>query len=323
MQNFKPFVSIVIPAFNAGPTLSQTVRACMDQDYPKDKFEIIVVDDGSDDNTRDVAAGFNVRYIYQKKSGPASARNNGWRNSKGEAVCFTDADCIPESDWISKLVRHYNADNTGAVAGSYSVHGSPYLLDKFVHYEIQDRHSRMPEHISSFGTYNVMIKRAVLEATAGFNPEYYKASGEDTDLSYKITGAGYKIYFAKDASVSHKNILRLWKYLIVQFRHGYWRMKLYRGNISKIAGDEYGYWKDFLEVPLAIALIFSLFFGSGYRAMLTAGLFLIQLPLAVKISFQAKDAIYLSFSLVTFIRAFVRVAGGMFGFIKFWIFRVG
>lgn len=319
----KPFVSIVIPAFNAVSTIGQTIKACLEQDYPKDKFEIVVVDDGSSDNTRDVAAGFNIRYIYQKKSGPASARNNGWRNSKGDAICFTDADCIPESDWVSKLVRHYNVNNTGAVAGSYSVHGSPYLLDKFVHYEIQYRHSRMPEYINSFGTYNTMVKKAVLEATGGFNPEYYRASGEDTDLSYKITRAGYRIYFAKDASVNHKNILRFWKYFLVQFRHGCWRMKLYKGNISMIARDEYGYWKDFLETFLVMALIFSLFFDHGYRAMLIAALFLIQLPLAVKIAFQAKDAIYLSFSFVTFIRAFVRIAGGIFGFIKFWIFRMG
>ncbi|MCX5693217.1 MAG: glycosyltransferase [Candidatus Omnitrophica bacterium] len=319
----KPYVSVVIPAFNSASTLSHTIKACMDQDYPKDRSEIIVVDDGSDDNTKDVAAGFNIRYVYQKKSGPASARNNGWRNSKGDAICFTDADCIPESDWVSKLVRHYNATSTGAVAGSYNVHGSPYLLDKFVHYEIQDRHSRMPEYISSFGTYNVMIKRAVLEVTGGFNPEYHNASGEDTDLSYKITGAGYRIYFAKDAFVSHKNILRLWRYLLIQFRHGYWRMKLYRGNISMIAKDEYGYWKDFLEVFLAMGFISSLFFDFGHRAMLIAALFLIQLPLAVKIAFQAKDVLYLGFSLVTFIRAFVRIAGGIFGFIKFWIFRMG
>ena len=322
----KPFVSIVIPAFNSASTLSPTIKACMDQDYPKDKFEVVVIDDGSDDNTKDAAAGFNVRYIYQKKSGPASARNNGWRNSKGDAICFTDADCIPESDWVSKLVRHYNSDNTGAVAGSYSVHGSPYLLDKFVHYEIQDRHSRMPEYISSFGTYNVMIKRAVLEVTSGFNPEYYKASGEDTDLSYKIIRAGYRIYFAKDAMVNHKNILRVWKYFLVQFRHGYWRMKLYKKNASMISRDEYGYWRDFLELSLGAASL--LFLAIGFKNSLIFSsisaciIFLIQLPLAIKVAFYERNIFYITFSFVTFFRVFVRVAGGVFGFIRFWIFII-
>ena len=173
----QPFVSIVIPAYNAASTIGQTIEACRNQDYPSDKIEIIVVDDGSKDNTKEAALRFGIKYISQKKTGPASARNSGWRNSKGGAICFTDADCIPEPDWVSKLVRHYGVSAIGAVAGSYSVHGSPYLLDKFVHYEIRDRHLRMPEFINSFGTYNVMIKRHVLEAVKGFNAEYYSASG--------------------------------------------------------------------------------------------------------------------------------------------------
>ncbi|MBU1912811.1 MAG: glycosyltransferase [Candidatus Omnitrophica bacterium] len=323
MQNLEPYVSIIIPAFNSGLTLGHTIEACLKQGYPEDKLEVIVVDDGSGDDTKAVVERFGVRYIYQEKAGPASARNNGWRNSKGDAICFTDADCIPEPDWVSKLVRHYGMNDIGAVAGSYSVHGSPYLLDKFIHYEIRDRHSRMPEYISSFGTYNVMIKKAILELTEGFNPEYYSASGEDTDLSYKIVKAGYKIYFERDALVSHKNILRLWKYLFVQFRHGYWRMKLYRENIPMITKDEYGYWKDFLEVLLILILTASLFFDFQYEGILIAALFIIQIPVAVKIVFEGKNILYIFFSFITFIRAFVRVIGGMLGFVKFWVFRMG
>lgn len=316
----QPFVSIVIPAFNAASTIGQAIAACKNQDYPKDRLEIIVIDDGSIDDTKDVVEGLGVRYIYQEKAGPASARNTGWMNSKGDVICFTDADCIPELDWVSRLVRYYNMNDIGAVAGSYNAHGSSYLLDKFVHYEIRDRHSRMFEYISSFGTYNVMIKRLVLKATGGFNIEYCNASGEDTDLSYRIIKAGYKIYFAKDAFVSHKNILKLWKYLIIQFMHGYWRMKLYKGNSLMITKDKYGYWKDFLEVFFVMALIFSLFFNFQHRSILITALFLIQLPIAIKIAFQDKNILHLGFSFVTFIRAFVRIIGGIFGFVKFWIF---
>lgn len=323
MQNPEPYVSIIIPAFNSGLTLSRTIEACLKQSYPEDKLEVIVVDDGSGDDTKAVVERFGVRYSYQEKAGPASARNNGWRNSKGEAMCFTDADCIPEPDWVSKLVRHYGINDIGAVAGSYSIHGSPYLLDKFVHYEIKNRHTRMRKYIHSFGTYNVMIKKSVLEATGGFDPGYCNASGEDTDLSYKIVKAGYKIYFERDALVSHKNILKLWKYFTVQFRHGYWRMKLYRGNSAMIARDEYAYWKDFLEVFLAMSVVFSLFFNFQYKVVLMAAFFIIQLPMAVKVAFDGKNILYAFFSFITFIRAFVRILGGMLGFIKFWIFRMG
>lgn len=319
----KPFVSIVIPSFNSAHTLGQAIEACLSQDYPKDRLEIIIVDDGSSDNIGEIVKGFGIKCIRQERSGPASARNLGWRNSKGDVVCFTDADCIPENNWVSKLIEHCNMDNTGAVAGSYSIHSSPYLLDKFVHYEIQERHSRMPDYINSFGTYNVMIKRQVLEATGGFNPEYHEASGEDTDMSYRIIKSGYKIYFARDALVNHKNILKLWRYFLVQFRHGYWRMKLYREDRPMIIKDEYAYWKDFVEIFVATALAVSIFFNLNMALELAIALLIIQLWGDLKIVKRGKNLLYIFFLFITFIRVFVRILGGIFGFVRFWIFRLG
>lgn len=318
-----PYISIIIPTYNSSSTLGQTIEACLGQDYPKDKREIIVVDDGSKDNTRMVAERSPVRYIYQQRKGPAAARNNGWRKSKGEALCFIDADCIPYKDWVTRLVQHYDKNGVGAVAGSYAIEGSKYLLDKFVHYEIKYRHSVMPEFTNSFGTYNVLVKRSVLDEVSGFDPLYWRASGEDSDLSYRIIKRGYKIYFEKTALVGHSNILRFWKYIIIQFRHGYWRMKLYKKNSSMIARDQYGYWKDFAEVFLVIALMLNLVLNFRNRifaaSILAIFLFAIQIPLTLKVSLEQKDIRYFMFSFVTFIRAFVRVLGGILGFVSFWI----
>jgi glycosyltransferase involved in cell wall biosynthesis len=321
----KPKVSIVIPTYNCAGLIEETIRACLEQDYPNEKLEILVVDDGSTDNTRSIVEKYPVRYIYQENKGPAAARNNGWRSAKGEAVCFIDADCIPRQNWVSKLIQHYSRKDIVSVAGSYAVGDTPYLLDKFVHHEIRYRHSMMPDYINSFGTYNVLIKRDVLEGLGGFDPAYRRASGEDSDLSYRIIKAGYKIYFEKDALVSHRNILRFWKYLMIQFQHGYWRMKLYRKNIFMIMQDEYSYWKDFVEILLVILLLFGFLLHIkdsviilGLLALL---LFIIQLPLSIEISLREKDFRYLLFSFIMFIRSFVRGLGGIFGFIAFWIAR--
>jgi len=127
----QPSISIIIPTYDSASTLSQTIEACLAQDYPRDKIEIIVVDDGSKDNTKKIAENPMVRYVYQERKGPASARNSGWAHSKGEALCFIDADCIPYKNWVSKLAQHYGQDRVGAVAGSYAVGDSRYLLDKF------------------------------------------------------------------------------------------------------------------------------------------------------------------------------------------------
>lgn len=321
----RPYISIIIPTFNSASTLGHTVEACLSQDYPKDRLETIVVDDGSSDNTKEIIKRFPVKYIYQKRNGPASARNNGWLNSNGEGICFIDADCVPYKDWISNLVQHYNKYNVGAIAGSYAVGGSRYLLDKFIHYEIKYRHSMMSVYTNSFGTYNVLVKRFVLEELGGFDPFYYNASGEDSDLSYRITKAGHKIYFEKGALVTHGNILRFWKYLAIQFRHGYWRMRLYKKNSSMVIKDEYGYWKDFIEIFLVTALIFYLLSNLQVKflisGILAITLFVIQMYLPLKISLEQGDIRYLIFSLVTFIRVFARFLGGIVGFITFWIIK--
>lgn len=317
------FLSIIIPTYNSASFIGQAIEACLAQDYPKDKIEIIVVDDASTDGTKGVVAKYPVKYIYQKKGGPAVARNRGYESAKGEVIFFTDSDCVVHKDWVSTLVKHYNKNDLGAVTGSYAVGDSQYLLDKFVHYEIEYRHSMMPKYVNSFGTYNVLIKRSVFKELKGFDPSYTSASGEDNDLSYRIINAGYKIYFEKNALVGHCNVLRFFKYILVQFRHSYWRMKLYKKYTPMILKDKYGYWKDFTEVFLVISLILSLFIDFQYKplalGLLLGSLFTIQLPLAVKISLEQKDFRYVIFSFITFIRAFVRVLGGIFGIISFWI----
>ena len=318
----RPKVSIVIPAYNSAATLRDTLEACLVQDYPKDKLEVIVVDDGSEDDTGEIAKSLPVKYIRQERKGPASARNNGWRTSGGEAICFIDSDCVPSKNWVSGLVRNFYEDKLGAVAGSYNVESSRYLLDKTVHYEIRYRHSMMPAYINSFGTYNVLIKRSVLQELEGFDPAYYTASGEDSDLSYRIIKAGYRIYFEKETLVSHRSMLRFLKYTMVQFKHGYWRMKLYKKNFTMIANDQYGYWKDFVEVGLVMAFFLSLVLNlQSIPALLAFFLFVIQLPLSVKMSLEQKDIRYMVFSFVTFIRAFVRFLGGMIGFISFCLIK--
>jgi len=318
----KPFISIIIPTHNSASTLAEGIKGCLNQDYPRDRLEIIVVDDGSKDDTKKVVESFPVKYIYQKKAGPASARNNGWRNSKGHGLCFIDADCIPYTNWVSKLARHCDRGDIDAVAGSYAVDGCRYLLDKFVHYEIKYRHSKMPEYTNSFGTYNVLVKRHVFEALGGFDSGYCNASGEDSDLAYRIIKAGHKIYFEKQALVSHHNSLRILKYFAVQFRHSYWRMKLYRKSTSMITRDEYGYWKDFAELFLVAGLAVCLSLNSfTLSALLAALLFVMQMPLSIKIFLAERDARYLIFSFVTFVRAFVRILGGILGFIAFWIIK--
>lgn len=254
-------VSIIIPAYNCDATIAKTISACLAQDCSV-PIEIIVVDDGSTDGTAERVRAFpGVRYARQENAGPASARNHGARLAGGEVLLFTDSDCVPHPDWASRLLSGLKQQEVAAVAGSYGIANPESLLARCVQSEIIYRHLRMPGFIRAFGSYNVAIKRGDFLAVGGFDERYRHASGEDNDLSYKFLAAGKKICFAREALVDHHHPVRVAQYLREQFRHGAWRVRMYRSHPRMMAGDDYTFWKDSGEVLLALmSLSFLLFF---------------------------------------------------------------
>ena len=126
--NSKPWVSVVVPAYNAESSIALCLEALMQQDYPGNLFEIIVVDDGSADATAHIVQGFPVRYVYQKNAGPAAARNHGAQKAAGEILLFTDADCVPDPDWVEEMVLAFRNPSIAAVKGAYR--NDPGVVEK-------------------------------------------------------------------------------------------------------------------------------------------------------------------------------------------------
>ena len=117
-------------------------------------------------------------------------------------------------------------------------------MARCIYTEILWRHTRlMPDFPNSFGSYNFCVSKKVFDAVGGFNAAYRNASGEDNDLSYKITKAGWRIYFKRKALVDHYHPTRVVKYLREQFRHGFLAGQNVQGPS---AHDERG-WVYFLE----------------------------------------------------------------------------
>ena len=252
-------VSVIVPAYNASATIGETLEALSKQDCSL-PFEVIVVDDGSLDNTADIVRSFaSVKYIFQKNAGPASARNQGSKLAQGEYLAFTDSDCIPHKDWISQLMAGFAgggplnpARTVAAVAGSYGIANPENCLARCIFKEIRWRHNHLvPDFPDVFGSYNVCIQKNVFEELGGFNPNYRRASGEDNDLSYKLIRSGRRIYFQRKALVDHYHPTLVFKYLEEQYRHGFWRLKMYKDHPGMMRGDGYTYWKDIMEIFLA------------------------------------------------------------------------
>jgi glycosyltransferase involved in cell wall biosynthesis len=198
-----PFVSIIVCSYNGAKTLAECLESLGRLDYPN--YEVILVDDGSTDNTREIAARFPaVRYVYQTNHGLSHARNHGAAIAKGEIFAYTDSDCMADPDWLYYLL-------STLLGGSYAGVGGPNVsppAQSWVqacvaaapggpsHVLLTDT---VAEHIPGC---NMAWYRWAFENVGGFDPEYHKA-GDDVDFCWRVQQAGHAIAFSPTAVVWH------------------------------------------------------------------------------------------------------------------------
>jgi len=317
-------VSVVIPAYNAARTIGEAVAHSLSQTKGSLQVELIVVDDGSTDDTAAVAESAGATVIRQRNAGPAAARNRGWESATGTFICFTDSDCIPTAGWLENLLDGFTDSQVGAVAGSYEIANPSSWLARWVQQEVMERHKRMPSFIRAFGSYNVAIPRHVLQATGGFDPVYRRASGEDNDLSYRIIKKGWRIAFRPQAKVAHFHPEKLWRYLTEQYRHVFWRAKLYKAHPDMTGGDDYTRVRDRIEPILVLGILgFALLAVLGITRLMWPLFFLLVLYFSIHLSWPVSwwlgegKADALPYCGVTFLRGFTRTFGLAVGFLRF------
>lgn len=315
-------ISVIIPAYNASRTIGSCVDAVLRQEAPGVDIEVIVVDDGSTDTTAQIVGTFErVQCLCQANAGPASARNHGAGHASGDILVFTDADCVPRPDWIRQLTAVFETDGVDAAAGSYGISNPGSLLARCVHREIRYRHvHRMGEWTDVFGSYNAAVRREVFEKISGFDESYRFPSGEDNDLSYRLRRAGVRIRFVKDARVDHVHPVSVRRYLYEQFRHGLWRVKMYRSFPGMMAGDGYTFWKDSLEVVFVLmtagAIAGGLIFPLAWQGLVPGMIFWVGLEVFFAWKFRLRtmgDVLF--FAWVMFLRSWARTAGFFSGFL--------
>lgn len=252
--------AVIVAVFNEEQHLSGLLDSLLSQTRPP--HEIIIVDDGSTDSTPALLKSYaardsRVRIFRQKNRGPAAARNLGWKESVSDLCVFTDGDCVPEADWLEKLLPALDHPEAGAAAGTYKTLNKHSLLARFIGHEIAWRHSRAGDTVDAHGSFNLAVRKSVLEETRGFKEFYKKPSGEDFDLTYRISRK-WKIAFVRSAVVGHYHPEKFWGYMKNQCRRGYDRMLVYRDHPEKKSGDSYTGGAAKYQVLGAGALLFSL-----------------------------------------------------------------
>lgn len=169
--------SIIVATYNREDILKKTLKGMLNQNYPS-KYEIIVINDGSTDNTKQILEEFSKHkkiriFNLEKKSGPAIARNTGIKMAKYPVIVIMDDDCIPEKNWLKKLVSKIS-DKIGMVS-SFDIYG---------------------------GTSTAFLRKALDEA-GYFDEKFPFAYREDTDLVFRILDKGYITMEINDAKFKH------------------------------------------------------------------------------------------------------------------------
>lgn len=210
------FISVIIPTYNRHQSLRRCLDSLTQQTYPKDAFEVIVVDDGSRDATKNAALSFtqelSLHYIYKNNGGPGSARNLGIHHAQGAIIAFIDDDCIAEKKWLENINMFFlNAPKALIVQGNTEVLEKNNLFHKM--HEVLSKAANekrivAPEiNISRkialfFGPLNAAVKKSALfEHDLLFDTTFY--CGEDIDLYRRIKKAGVDIHFDDKIAVEH------------------------------------------------------------------------------------------------------------------------
>ena len=215
-----PIVSVVVPTYRRPELLARCVRALVAQEYPADRLQVIVVEDGgvevgvpregrlgggkpersgagaSEWVVADARAETSIELVYLRvpSAGPAAARNAGWRRAVGEIVAFTDDDTIPDRRWVTEAIRCFAA-GADAVTGRTVVPLPDRPTDA-------ERNVRGLES-ASFATCNAFCRRDLLAAVGGFDPRFRWAYREDSDLEFRLLDAGARIVRNDAAVVVH------------------------------------------------------------------------------------------------------------------------
>ena len=193
-----PRVSVVVCTYNGGRTLEQCLRSLMALSYPN--YEVIVVDDGSTDDTQTILERFRrVRSIHQPNQGLSVARNVGLRAATGEIIAYTDSDCFADPDWLTHLVHQLQCTDAAAVGGPNLTPDDGRLAGCIAACPGQPTHvlesDQQAEHIPGC---NMAFHRDALEQIQGFDPQFRKA-GDDVDICWRLQQAGHWITFAPGA----------------------------------------------------------------------------------------------------------------------------
>lgn len=219
--------SIIIPTYARPRQLASCLHSLAHLDYSRDRFEVIVVEDGSRVPVESVTASLrdriNIRVFAQRHAGPATARNTGAAQARGEFLVFTDDDCEPAPGWLKKMAVYFSTSPDCVIGGRtlnalprnpYST-ASQILIDYLYAYYNQD-----PNQARFFTTNNLALPKKLFHEIDGFDVTYLCASAEDREFCSRWVHHGHRMTYASEALVYHAHELTFRTFWRQHFNYG-------------------------------------------------------------------------------------------------------
>lgn len=257
-----PFFSVIVPTYDRPDRLRECLRALGELRYPRDRYEVVVVDDGGRADLKAVvdalSDGPEISLLRQQNSGPASARNRGAEHARGTFLAFTDDDCRPDSEWLRAFALRF-AETPEAMLGGRTVNA---LTDNL----FSSASQRLVEYLYAyyiaagspfFTSNNIAVPRDRFLAVGGFRSIFRRAAGEDRDLCDRWLQKGMRMEYVEDAVVRHAHDMTARSFWRQHFNYGraafvYHEARRIEQQVQ-LTPEPIGFYIDLIQYPFRAA----------------------------------------------------------------------
>jgi GT2 family glycosyltransferase len=256
-------ISVVIPSYDRPAQLDACLDALGRSTYPREGFEVVVVDDGSPTPLDDIVArharSLRIALERQPNAGPAAARNRGAAVARGSVLAFTDDDCTPEPNWLTVLARHV-AERPGHMIGGRAVNvltsnpfssASQHLVSYLYEYGLKSA-GTLP-WTGFFASNNLAVPAAEFQRVGGFDVDFPLAAGEDRDFCARWNEAGLPAHYAPDAVILHRHRLGLRSFWKQHWNYGRGAFHFHQARAGRGGGplrpEPLGFYVGMLRYP--------------------------------------------------------------------------